>query len=50
MTLTTDSQLTDASTPLLCAYVNSTSDLQFVRLGNVLNGYFEKLLLHWQTL
>jgi len=44
MTSTTDSQLTDTSTPLLCAYANSTRDLQFVRIVNVLNGYFEKLL------
>lgn len=50
MTSTTDSQLTDASSLMLCAYANSTSDLQFVRIVNVPNGYFDKLLFPKQRL
>jgi len=50
MTLITDSQLTDSSTPTLCSYVNPTCDLQVIRIINVPNCYFEKVLFPKQRL
>ncbi|MDP8964401.1 MAG: DUF1830 domain-containing protein [Cyanobacteriota bacterium] len=50
MTLTTDSQLTDSSTSTLCSYVNPTCDLQVIRIINVPNRYFEKVIFPKQRL
>lgn len=50
MTSTTDSQLMNSSTPTLCSYVNPTCDLQVIRIINVPNCYFEKVIFPKQRL
>lgn len=40
----------DASDPILCCYVNATSKIQVVRITNVPNWYFERVVFPGQRL
>ena len=50
MTSTKDSQLTNASTHTLYSYANSTCNLQVIRIANVPNYYFERVIFPKQRL
>ncbi len=50
MTSTRDSQLIHASTPALYSYANSTCNLQVIRIANVPNYYFERVIFPKQRL
>ncbi|WAL61177.1 DUF1830 domain-containing protein [Thermocoleostomius sinensis] len=40
----------DASDPILCCYVNATSKIQIVRITNIPNWYFERVVFPGQRL
>lgn len=40
----------DASDPILCCYVNATSKVQVVRITNISNWYFERVVFPGQRL
>jgi hypothetical protein len=40
----------DAGNPLLCCYVNATSKIQIVRITNIPNWYFERVIFPGQRL
>jgi hypothetical protein len=40
----------DRSEPILCCYVNATSKMQIVRISNVQNWYFERVVFPGQRL
>jgi hypothetical protein len=40
----------DQSTPILCCYVNATSKMQVVRITNIHNWYFERVVFPGQRL
>ena len=40
----------DHSEPMLCCYVNSTSKMQVVRITNIRNWYFERVVFPGQRL
>ncbi len=50
MTLTGDIQVTNTSTLTLYSYANPTNALQVIRIINVPNGYFEKVIFPKQHL
>lgn len=41
---------TDCSSKLLCCYVNTTSKIQIVRIANIANWYFERVVFPGQRL
>jgi hypothetical protein len=50
MTVTGDLQVTNTSTLTLYSYANPTNALQVIRIINVPNGYFEKVIFPKQRL
>ncbi|MGD1849951.1 MAG: DUF1830 domain-containing protein [Cyanophyceae cyanobacterium] len=50
MALVLDPVPSDGSKPVLCSYVNATSRIQVVRITNVANWYFERVVFPGQRL
>jgi hypothetical protein len=48
MTLSTNSRLTTTSSQLLYSYVNTTSSLQVIRVVNIPNWHFERVIFPGQ--
>jgi len=40
----------DSDCPILCCYVNATSELQIARIANIANWYFERVVFPGQRL
>ncbi len=40
----------DSNTPILCCYVNATSQIQIARIANIINWYFERVVFPGQRL
>lgn len=40
----------DRPKSILCAYQNRTSSLQIIKIENVVNFYWEKVIFPWQTI
>ncbi len=45
-----NSQLTNTTSQLLCAYENFTSSVQIIRIVNILDWYFERVIFPGQRL
>lgn len=43
-------QLTNTTSPLLCAYENVTSSVQIIRIANIQDWYFERVIFPGQRL
>ncbi|MDX2216289.1 MAG: DUF1830 domain-containing protein [Oculatellaceae cyanobacterium bins.114] len=50
MTQILDCLPTDFATPVLCCYVNATSQIQIARIVNIANWYFERVVFPGQRL
>ncbi|MBD2461460.1 DUF1830 domain-containing protein [Oscillatoria sp. FACHB-1407] len=50
MTQILDQLPTDFSNPVLCCYVNATSQIQIARIVNITNWYFERVVFPGQRL
>ena len=40
----------DCNYPILCCYINATSELQIARIANIANWYFERVVFPGQRL
>jgi hypothetical protein len=50
MTQLLDSLVVDCVDPILCCYVNVTSQIQVARIANISNWYFERVVFPGQRL